>query len=62
MGLDGLRGATTLKALGATVLAQDEPTSVVWGMPGAVARAGLADAILPLDSVVPEIIRRVRKP
>lgn len=61
MGLDGLRGAATLKALGATVLAQDEATSVVWGMPGAVAHAGLADAILPLDSMVPEIIRRVRK-
>ncbi|MBN9657353.1 MAG: chemotaxis response regulator protein-glutamate methylesterase [Acidobacteria bacterium] len=61
MGVDGLRGAATLKALGATVLAQDEATSVVWGMPGAVVNAGLTDAILPLDSVVPEIIRRIRK-
>ncbi|MGJ5820478.1 chemotaxis-specific protein-glutamate methyltransferase CheB [Paludibaculum fermentans] len=61
MGLDGLRGAATLKALGATVLAQDEASSVVWGMPGAVAQAGLANAIVPLDSVVPEIIRRTRK-
>ncbi|QOY87044.1 chemotaxis-specific protein-glutamate methyltransferase CheB [Paludibaculum fermentans] len=61
MGLDGLRGASTLKAVGATVLAQDEASSVVWGMPGAVATAGLADAILPLDSIVPEIVRRIRK-
>jgi two-component system chemotaxis response regulator CheB len=57
MGQDGLRGTGLLKTLGATVLAQDEATSVVWGMPGAVASAGLADRILPLDEVVPEILR-----
>jgi len=57
MGQDGLRGAGILKALGATVLAQDEASSVVWGMPGAVVDAGLADRILPLDAVVPEILR-----
>jgi two-component system, chemotaxis family, protein-glutamate methylesterase/glutaminase len=57
MGQDGLRGAEILKAQGASVLAQDEASSVVWGMPGAVVNAGLADRVLPLDQVVPEILR-----
>jgi two-component system chemotaxis response regulator CheB len=57
MGQDGLRGAGILKAQGASILAQDEATSVVWGMPGAVAHAGLADSVLPLDEVVPQILR-----
>lgn len=57
MGQDGLRGVELLKAQGACVLAQDEASSVVWGMPGAVANAGLADRVLPLDDVVPEILR-----
>jgi two-component system, chemotaxis family, protein-glutamate methylesterase/glutaminase len=39
------------------VLAQDEASSVVWGMPGAVVGAGLADSVLPLEQVVPEILR-----
>jgi two-component system chemotaxis response regulator CheB len=60
MGQDGLRGAQILKAYGASVLAQDEASSVVWGMPGAVANAGLADRVLPLDLVVPEILRLAR--
>jgi two-component system chemotaxis response regulator CheB len=42
------------------VIVQDEATSVVWGMPGAVARAGLADRVLPLAQLAPEIVRRVR--
>lgn len=58
MGQDGLRGVETLKAQGAYVIAQDEASSVVWGMPGAVVRAGLADCVVPLDRVVPEILRR----
>ena len=58
MGQDGLRGAEILKAQGASILAQDEASSVVWGMPGAVVNAGLADCVLPLDQVVPEILRR----
>jgi len=57
MGQDGLRGAEILKASGAGILAQDEASSVVWGMPGAVANAGLADCVLPLDEVVPQILR-----
>jgi two-component system chemotaxis response regulator CheB len=57
MGQDGLRGTEILKAQGASILAQDEASSVVWGMPGAVVNAGLADRVLPLDEVVPEILR-----
>jgi len=58
MGQDGLRGAEILKAQGASILAQDEASSVVWGMPGAVVNAGLADCVLPLDQIVPEVLRR----
>jgi two-component system chemotaxis response regulator CheB len=57
MGQDGLHGVEILKAQGATVLAQDEASSVVWGMPGAVVNASLADRVLPLDEVIPEILR-----
>jgi two-component system, chemotaxis family, protein-glutamate methylesterase/glutaminase len=57
MGQDGLRGAQILKARGASILAQDEASSVVWGMPGAIVNAGLADRVLPIDRVVPEILR-----
>jgi two-component system chemotaxis response regulator CheB len=57
MGQDGLRGAQILKSHGACILAQDEASSVVWGMPGAVVAAGLADRVLPLDQVVPEILK-----
>ncbi len=57
MGHDGLRGTEVLRARGANVLAQDEASSVVWGMPGAVVNAGLADKVLPLNDVVPEIMR-----
>jgi two-component system chemotaxis response regulator CheB len=59
MGHDGLHGVEILKAQGASILAQDEASSVVWGMPGAVVNAGFADRVLPLDQVVPEILRRV---
>ena len=58
MGQDGLRGAEALKASGAFIIAQDEATSVVWGMPGYVVRAGLADAVVPLHEVVPAILSR----
>lgn len=61
MGQDGLRGTAALKTRGAYVIAQDEASSVVWGMPGAVAGAGLADCVLPLDAVVPEVLRQVGK-
>ncbi len=57
MGYDGLRGAEMLKAAGARLLAQDQATSVVWGMPGAVVSAGLADRVAPLDQMAAEILR-----
>jgi two-component system chemotaxis response regulator CheB len=60
MGQDGLRGAVAIREAGGQVLAQDEASSVVWGMPGAVARAGLADAVLPLDAIAAEVLKRVR--
>jgi len=59
MGRDGLRGTMEIKAAGGCSIVQDEATSVVWGMPGAIAQAGLADRILPLDRIVPEIVRLV---
>ena len=57
MGSDGTRGAATLTAAGGTVIAQDEETSVVWGMPGSVANAGLCSAVLPLDQLAPKVAR-----
>jgi len=60
MGQDGLRGCQVLRETGAQILAQDEATSVVWGMPGAVARAGLADRVLPLSMIASEILQRVK--
>jgi len=61
MGQDGLRGATLIHEQGGRVLVQDEKTSVVWGMPGHVAEAGLADEVLPLDRLAPAIVRRARE-
>lgn len=55
MGYDGLRGSERVKLAGGRVIAQDEASSVVWGMPGAVARAGLADSVLPLHDIAAEI-------
>ena len=57
MGYDGLIGSRLIRDHGGTVLAQDEATSAVWGMPGAVAQAGLAHRILPLNAIAPEILR-----
>jgi two-component system chemotaxis response regulator CheB len=62
MGQDGLRGAKLLKKAGATIIAQDENTSAVWGMPRAIAEANIADAVLPLHQIVPQIIRRCQAP
>jgi two-component system, chemotaxis family, protein-glutamate methylesterase/glutaminase len=55
MGSDGTNGARALVEAGGPVLAQDEATSTVWGMPGSVARAGLAEAILPLSEIGPAL-------
>jgi two-component system chemotaxis response regulator CheB len=57
MGTDGSRGAAELVGAGGSVIAQDEATSVVWGMPGSVAQAGLCSAVLPLDAIAPKIVR-----
>ena len=55
MGADGREGARAIAGKGGTILAQDEATSVVWGMPAAVAQAGLASAVLPLNAVGTEV-------
>jgi len=60
MGQDGLRGCELVREAGGQILAQDEASSVVWGMPGHVVRAGLADRVLPLSLIADEILRRVR--
>jgi two-component system chemotaxis response regulator CheB len=61
MGQDGLRGVEQLKQKGGYIIAQDQSTSVVWGMPGAIVDAGLADSVLALRAVVPEILRQVSR-
>jgi two-component system, chemotaxis family, protein-glutamate methylesterase/glutaminase len=57
MGSDGMRGGTEIVAAGGSVIAQDEATSVVWGMPGAVANAGICSAVLPLNQIAPKLVR-----
>jgi two-component system, chemotaxis family, protein-glutamate methylesterase/glutaminase len=57
MGCDGTNGAAVLAAAGSAVIAQDEATSVVWGMPGSVTHAGLCSEVLPLDRIAPMVIR-----
>jgi two-component system chemotaxis response regulator CheB len=61
MGSDGRSGAGQIREAGGTVIVQDQATSVVWGMPGAVAQAGFADEVLPLDRVA-EAIQRAFAP
>jgi two-component system chemotaxis response regulator CheB len=61
MGSDGEKGSTVLHAAGSQIIAQDQATSVVWGMPGAVARAGLADQILALGEIGNAITARVAR-
>lgn len=60
MGQDGLRGAEVLYAAGATILVQDEASSVVWGMPKLVAQAGLAEEQVPLDRMAKAVLERIR--
>jgi two-component system chemotaxis response regulator CheB len=61
MGYDGLKGSQVIAAKGGQIIAQDEATSVVWGMPGAVVQAGLANAVLPIEKMSEEIVFRSRK-
>ena len=60
MGHDGREGVRALRGAGGTIIAQDEASSIVWGMPGAVAEAGLADQILPLSEIGSDIVRRAK--
>jgi two-component system chemotaxis response regulator CheB len=57
MGSDGMLGCRVIRDHGGSVLAQDQASSTVWGMPGAVANAGLAHRVLPLNAIAPEILR-----
>lgn len=59
MGQDGLMGCRQISDYGGQIFAQDEASSVVWGMPGSVVRAGLADKVLPLNTLAIEIEKRV---
>lgn len=59
MGQDGLRGCEAVREAGGVIYVQDEASSVVWGMPGFVAKAGLADKVLELDRIAAEIERRI---
>ena len=61
MGSDGLNGSKQLIAAGGNLIAQDEATSVVWGMPGAVATAGLCSAVLPLPDIAPYVANLLPK-
>ena len=61
MGQDGLLGTRAVVEAGGAAVAQDEATSVVWGMPGAIARAGLCHAILPLPSIAAKLLELLRK-
>ena len=62
MGQDGLTGTRRVIEAGGTAVAQDEATSVVWGMPGAVAQAGLCHAVLPLPRIAPKLLEMLRMP
>ena len=59
MGADGTRGSADIRQAGGQVIVQDEASSVVWGMPGSVVAANLADRMYPLDSIAMEVVRRV---
>jgi two-component system chemotaxis response regulator CheB len=57
MGSDGLKGGQVVVENGGDLIAQDEATSVVWGMPGAVAQAGICSAVLPLDDISSYVVK-----
>lgn len=61
MGQDGLKGGQEVSAAGGVIAAQDEATSVVWGMPGAVANAGLCNAVLPLSDIGPYMRKTISR-
>lgn len=57
MGVDGAKGGQEIVARGGSVIAQDEATSVVWGMPGTAAEAGICSAVLPIGEIAPQVIK-----
>jgi two-component system chemotaxis response regulator CheB len=57
MGSDGMRGGKEIVAAGGSIIAQDEATSVVWGMPGSAVNAGICSAVLPLGQIAPKLNR-----
>jgi two-component system, chemotaxis family, protein-glutamate methylesterase/glutaminase len=57
MGSDGMRGGKEIIAAGGSVIAQDEASSVVWGMPGSAVNAGICAAVLPLNQIAPKLVR-----
>ena len=61
MGVDGMKGGRELAAAGGVIAAQDEATSVVWGMPGAVASGGLCSAVLPLSDIGPYVRKAISR-
>jgi two-component system chemotaxis response regulator CheB len=62
MGTDGARGSADIVAAGGSIIAQDEASSIVWGMPGAVAQSGLCSKVLPLTDIAPAILRAFGRP
>jgi two-component system chemotaxis response regulator CheB len=60
MGQDGLAGTKAVIAAGGAAVGQDEATSVVWGMPGAIARAGLCHMVLPLPRIAPKLLEMLK--
>ena len=61
MGSDGLTGCRIIRSRGGTIFAQDQASSAVWGMPAAVANAGVAHRVLPLRAIAPEVLRLCRR-
>ncbi len=61
MGQDGLAGCADIRKAGGQILVQDQASSVVWGMPGHVAKAGLADQVLPLEQIASAILARFHR-
>ncbi|HET9864097.1 MAG TPA: chemotaxis protein CheB, partial [Steroidobacteraceae bacterium] len=59
MGDDGARGLQEMHDAGAATVAQDEATSVVWGMPGAAVKLGAVDEVVPLDQVAATVMRLI---
>jgi two-component system chemotaxis response regulator CheB len=60
MGTDGTEGVRDVSAAGGSIIAQDEASSVVWGMPGSAAHSGLCSAVLPLEEIPSRVVRLIQ--